>query len=374
MDQRLIALMTQFNFKPITTVIYNLLLVNGPLLETHLEENVSASHEQIACALKQLVALRLISTDHHRGRSYYYATDPSLAWSALATDLVWKIDDTPGLITELPKTDNQSIEELRVLCSEVSTLAQKLYKPYIAALRHKERDAKSLEELAQFTCEAIDQAQRQIVAVNKSPRLPQVSSFWTVLSRCLEKGVRYRRIVDLDELIEHGLAIVLRDIEVYNIDLRVLEQARLTHSFYIVDKKLLAIFNASSADNAKDNFGRITSQYQIITRYRKRFDQYYTDSIPAHFAVACLRKAAANLLKDASKKLSPPEISWLESLIESGKFSRFHIKKKWSKEQLSRVEQKATAAGLVCRNSDGHIIPNYPINEANLRSVYTTLQ
>lgn len=372
MDQQLIKLMRQFNFHPITTAVYCLLLGNGLLSATRLEEKAAASREQIERALKQLVALRLISTDHHRGRPYYYATDPELAWPALATDLVWKVDDTPGLITELPETDNQSIEELRLLCSEMSRRAQKLYRPYVAALQHKERDAKNLEELAQLTCEAIGQAQKLIIAVNKSPRLPQVSSFWTVLSRRLEKGVRYQRIVDLDEIIEHGLSIVLRDIEFYGVDLRVLEQTCLTHSFYIVDKKLLAIFNTASVEarNANDNCGRITSQYQIITRYRKRFDHYYTNSIPARFVVTCLREAGTNLLQDAAQRLAPSELLWLESLIESGKFSRFHIKKKWSKEQLAHVEQRALAAGLVRRNDDGHIIPIYPVNEDNLRALY----
>lgn len=375
MDERLIKLMQQFNFSQISALAYSLLLVDGPLSVKQLRDKVATSHKHIEHTLEQLMALHLISTDHQRDQSYYYATDPSLAWRALATELVWEIEDTLVSHTELPETDNQSVEELRTLCNDISSLTQSLYKPYVAVLQHKERDANSLEELAQLTCEAIQQAQKQVIAVDKSPKLPQVSSFWTVLTRRIEKGVRYCRIVDLDELIDHGLSIVARDMEIYNIDLRVLEQDQLTHRFYVIDKKLLAIFNTSSAlsGHVDATVGRITSQYQIIARYRKRFNQYYANSIPASFAVNYMRNLARKMLEDVAKKFSPTELLWLESLIELGKFSRFHRKKKWSEKQISFIEQKAMAAGVVRRNAEGYIVPVYPINDAKLRAAYNTL-
>jgi hypothetical protein len=375
LDKQLITLMRQFNFSQISAVIYNLLLIEGPLSVKQLESKISAPHKQVEHVLQQLITLRLVGMDHQRGQPYFYATDPSIAWLALATDLVWKIDDKPGIISNLPETDNQSIEGLRMLCNKIGTLAESLYKPYIAALQHKERDAMSFDELSQLTCEMIYSSKSQVIAANRSPRLPQVSSFWVVLTKRIEDGVHYRRIVDLDEIIDHGLSIVLRDVEVYNIDLRVLEKDQLTHSFYIVDKKFLAIINipVEAHEKTDGNVGRITSQHHIITRYRKRFNQYYTDSIPAHFVIAHMREAAKDLLKEASMKLSPTELLWLKSLIEFGKFSRFHIKERWSEEQLRRVEQKVITMGLARQNADGYSIPIYPINEAKLRTAYIAL-
>jgi sugar-specific transcriptional regulator TrmB len=221
LDRQLITLMRHFNFSRAAAVLYSTLLINGPQTTKQLEIRTSIPHKHIEHGLNQLIALRLVNTDYQRDQIYYYATNPSIAWLTLATDLVWEVDDRPGFIRCLPETENQSIEGLRLLCQHISAAAQKLYKPYTAIFYHKERGAKSSDELAQLTCEAIYQAEKQILAVSRSPRLPQVSSFWAVLTSCIEKGVRYRRIVDLDELIDHGLSIILRDIEVYHIDLRV---------------------------------------------------------------------------------------------------------------------------------------------------------
>lgn len=68
------------------------------------------------------------------------------------------------------------------------------------------------------------------MAVSKSPRLPQVASFWATLSDRLAGGVTYRRVVDLDEIIDHGLTLVQRDIEDQGIDLRVLPAYPVTES------------------------------------------------------------------------------------------------------------------------------------------------
>ncbi len=95
----------------------------------------------------------------------------------LTADLVWETDTTLRPIRNLPETDNPGVEGLRLICTEISTLAEQLYKPHIAALQHRERDAQSIEELAQLTCEIIYQARKQVLAVSRSPRLPQVSSF-----------------------------------------------------------------------------------------------------------------------------------------------------------------------------------------------------
>lgn len=374
MTDQLVNLMRQFNFSQIAAQIYSLLLTNGPLSIEQLENAARLPRENIDRSLKRLLNLRLVSTDHQRGHPVYYATDPSLAWLAITADLVWATSTTLKPIRNLPETDNPSIEGLRLLCDKISTLAQDLYRPQVAVLQHKERDAEGPEELAQLTCEIIYQARRQVLAVSRSPRLPQVSSFWTVLTSRIENGVQYRRIVDLEEFIDHGLKIVARDMEDYDIDLRLLEHDQLQYSFYVVDNRYLAVLNKplKSLGNAKHGVGRITNQRQIITRYRKRFDQYYATSIPGRFVVTHMREAGDRLLKDASLKLSPAEVLWLEDLIDFGKFSKFHLEKKWSRERLSIAEQRATKAGFVCRNADSDIIPVYPTNESELRLAYTS--
>jgi len=372
MPAQLIQLMQQFNFKRSVALVYVRLLTDGPLAKPELLKATRQAPPHVDQALQQLLCLRLIGTDHQRGRSLYYATEPALAWLALVADLVWSTGAALGPIRNLPQTEDPQVENLRLICTEVSALAQRLYKPQAAALGHKERDAESREEFAQLICESIGQAQQRILAVSKSPRLPQVSSFWAVLTRQIEAGAHYQRVVDLDEVTDHGLTIVSRDMEAYNIDLRVLEQARIRQKFYIVDNKFLAVFHqpGAVAGEARKGVGRLTTQGQIITRYRKRFEQYSASAIPGRFVVAHMRAAAARLLSQARASLLPIEVLWLEDLIEYGKFSKFE---EWSKERLAHAEQRATAAGVVRHNTDGDIVPLYPTDESTLRAAYAAV-
>ena len=66
--------------------------------------------------------------------------------------------------------------------------------------------------------------------MSTSPRLPQVASFWATLTDRIGAGVSYRRIVDLDEVIDHGVQLVRRDIEEYGIDVKLLERDRIRHN------------------------------------------------------------------------------------------------------------------------------------------------
>jgi hypothetical protein len=160
--------------------------------------------------------------------------------------------------------------------------------------------------------------------------------------------------------------------EAYGIDLRVLEQAQIRQKFYIVDNKFLAVFHqmGEPSGSTRRGVGRITTQNQIVARYRKRFEQYSKVAIPGRFVVAHMQAAAARLLQRARSQLLPIEVLWLEDLVEYGKFSEFHKGEGWSQERLARVEQRAAAAGLVCRNTDGDIVPVYPTDETTLRAAY----
>ncbi len=79
MTEQLISLMRQFNFSKTGAILYSLLLTNGPLSIEQMKSAIHRPIDQIDHALKRLIALRLISTDHQRGHPLYYATDPSLA-------------------------------------------------------------------------------------------------------------------------------------------------------------------------------------------------------------------------------------------------------------------------------------------------------
>lgn len=372
---RLIELMKQFGFEPTVSLVYRALLQEGPLSVAQITRATGHSPARIDKALERLLGLRLVGLDHDRSTKLYLAANPSLAWLALRAELVWGAKVTLQPLKDLLSTDDPKVESLRMLCAEMETEAAKLYKPQSAAWSHKNLHAETQEELAQLTCEAIYQARKRIYAVSRSPRLRQVADFWTVLIARIEEGVSYHRIVDLEEVIDHGLKIVSRDMEDYNIDLRVIEHERIQNTFYIIDDdRLLAIHRPLDLPQQADHpgVGRITNHREIIPRWRQRFNKLRNDSIPGRFVVERMREASTRLLDEASTKLSPIEVAWLEDLIDYGKFSTFHIPEGWSEARLAVVKQHALAARLVRPNYEGTSVPLYPISEADLRAAYTS--
>lgn len=368
-NETLVDLMQQLDVGRTTAHLYYLLLAEGPLSHARLAKANHGSGTDIDFSIQKLLRLRLIGTDRQRSQRYYYATNPFFAWLALTADLVWKTDASLAPITNLPSTANPDVEHLRMLCSEMSAAAQRVYRPQAAALVHKEHDAETEEELAQLACEIIYQARSRIVTVSKSPRLPKVSSFWAVITDRIQAGASYRRVVDLDEVRDHGLKIVSRDMEEQNIDLRVLERANIRHKFYLVDNKFLVVFHQrSTSSSVTRGVGRVTNQPQIIARYRKRFEQYAQAAMPGHLVVEQMRTAGNRLLLQAASRLEPIEVEWIEDLINFGKFSRLHIIQGWSKERVALAERRAAAAGIVSRNADGDLVPIYPIDEATIRA------
>ena len=239
--QKLIELMLDLQFEPSTATLYALILRQSPITELRLIDASGLGRAQTPEALGRLIQLRLIASDTNKEGQVFYAVDPKLAWLSMTADLVWSIDSSLKPLDSLPETQDTEVEHLRILCSEVKTLASDLYHPYSIASLHRYREAENPEELARLLCEIISQAQKEILAVSKSPLLPQVALFWTVLTNRMNCGVIYHRIIDLNEIAAHGLRTVERDIAIPNLRLQVIEHGEIKHKFYVIDRNFIGI-------------------------------------------------------------------------------------------------------------------------------------
>ncbi len=368
----LISHMWEFGLSQEVGLVYVCLLINGPASVEGIMNEVGVSLEKAKGAIKELIRLRLASSGRRNNKIFYYATDPSIAWLAIVADLVWSNKVDIGSIRNLSKTNDLNVERSRQICGKIIYHALNLYTPHLAVVQHREHDTETSNELAQMICECIYQAQTRILAVSKTPRQSQVSSFWAVLTDRLSNGVVYHRVVDIDEIIDHGLNIVERDFEAYKIDIKVLERSKILHKFYLIDNKYLGIYHQSNRApmSSMQGVGRVTTQKQIIERYKERFWNYHSKAIPAQFVISHMREAGKQLIQYARSILLPIELEWLEDRIKYGKFSRFHVQENWHSKKLLKLEQKAILAKLVTRNFDGDVVPVYPIKMENLRQMY----
>jgi hypothetical protein len=360
---RLFQLMSELGFDRAATQVYGVVLTCGPVPKRAIGSMLSGVSTEVGTALLQLQERGLVGRVHRRLRRHqYYAISPSIAWRSLSSQLLWRTSDAIAAGESAPG-----------LCDEIVTVSSRLYRPFAAALAHQEWDAATTDEFAQLICEAMGQARRTILGVSKSPRLSQVASFWATLRDRLGVGVTYRRVVDLDEVIDHGLRIVTRDIEEHGIDLMVLERDRIQHKFYVVDGSFLAVFHAQEQireGGARSGVGRITTRGTILRRYARRFQEYATVAIPGRFVLRRMEMAAEELLRSASERLGSQEVAWVESLVHYGRFSRLPVTRGWSKDEQARAEERVFGIGVARHNLNGDVVPAYPVSEADIRDSY----
>ena len=373
---RLYELMIGLGFDRVATEVYGVVLTCGPLARRGIVSVLPGLSRQVDDALAVLHRRGLIGSEYRRlRRRRFYAVAPHLAWKALGSDLLWSTADPTAARSPSPRATDPSIKARSGACDEIALVAERLYRPHAAALAHREWDAATEEEFAQLICELIAHARTSVLAVSMSPRLPQVASFWATLTDRIGAGVSYRRIVDVDELVDHGLILVKRDIEEYGIDLRILERDRIHHKFYVVDRALLAVFHDqphASGSDRRSGVGRITSRGTIVRRYARRFREYASIAIPGRVVVHRMEQAALELLRAATHAgLTAEEVGWVESLVQYGKFSRFHVSRGWSPEEVRRVAELATGMGLVRSNADGVIVPAYQVTDGDIRAAYS---
>lgn len=360
---RLFQLMSELGFDRAATQVYGVVLTCGPAPKRAIVTLLSGVSTEIGGALLRLQERGLVGGVYRRlRRRQYYAINPSIAWRSLSSELRWRTSHEPG-----------AGDAASSICEEIATVGSRLYRPYAAALAHQEWDAATADEFAQLICEAMGQARQTILAVSKSPRLPQVASFWATLNDRLGGGVTYRRVVDLDEVIDHGLKIVKRDIEEHGIDVMILERDRIHHKFYVVDGSFLAVFHRQEhavEGGAGSGVGRITTRGTILRRYARRFRQYASIAIPGRFALRRMEMASEALLQFAGERLEGEESAWVESLVHYGKFSRLPVTHGWSRDDMARAEERAVGIGVVRRNLDGDLVPAYALTETDIRESY----
>jgi hypothetical protein len=371
MNTKVYDLFKQLELPRCAASTYCALLSSGPLKMDDLVREARERRDDVTNAVAVLRTMRLVGND----RGNFYAADPGVAWLAIIADQVWTEKATLAPLTALPQLGDKEAERKRRVSEELGRVASEMYRPHLAAKNHRVLEAETWDQLSFLTCEIILRAKEQIVAVSKSPRSPQLSHFWAVLTDRLDHhGVRYSRVADLDEVEAHGLKIVTRDMDDHQIDLRILERAKISHEFYAVDEKLLTVSHQPGSVRTQRGLGvgRFTNYLDVVRRYWERFHQYAAESIPARFVVAMLQAASEGLVLRARTSLPPYMVSWLQDIIDYGKFSRFDFMERWSPDKLAAAERTATEQGFVRRNPYNELVPTYGITECDLRAAYAT--
>jgi hypothetical protein len=339
--------------------VYAHLVTIGPVTE---QEAVRTGDSRLVReGLRWLYRQRLIAFRHAAGRRIVYAVDPGLAITALVTDLVWQHMKTLADVDALPSTEDPHVEEIRSIASSVLADLAGVYQPTDAVRGSRTTVVSDSYALAILSVEAVRLAKREVRAASRRPRLPDVAFFWNAIHEAMRSGVIYRRITDLHELVEHGLAVVERDTRTSGVRLQVIEANRIRCGFYVVDHRYAVVHDPSPDSVTPPRGGRMTSNAHEVQRRLREWDRLSKAAMPSDFVLARLRESAHRLMLEARHE-DRQVCSWLERLVEYGKFT--------DPPADPDVVRRAARARLVRRNYTGHPLPAYDVDESALRLTY----
>ncbi len=306
-------------------------------------------------AISYLKLFRLISQDIEYGELVLYAANPRNAWKAHDADFYWMRSQHIGDIESLPALPEMADEERRRRYARLERVCGAIYDANTKAhdpLRHQHRDIHSEQLFASWLAVAVSAAQRTIFAVDRPPRLPDLAPIWVALTRRIRAGVRYTRIVGVDEIVEHGLDIVSRDIQEYNINLRLLPPEYTREAFYLIDNKRLLVKNQRPDVNEHrgEVFGVYTTKPPIVRRFKDRFDKNYMPvSVGAGATIESLRAHADHTRKLLLESGQARDASIFDNVARYGKFARSSIEDRPCLDRL-------IASKLLVRNENNHIV------------------
>lgn len=353
--------------------VYDALLTNGPSQIRSLALLLRVDEPTVRQSLHRLQQHLLVASDTLRGQSCVFATDPQIAWTAVANEMVWNSTSTLGAFApEATRptigsalTPNQLQTDISEILSEIARVAKQAYRPGSQLTTHQWRQTLTASETATLLVEAIGEARHEIRAVSFGPRLSQVAHIWQALVARLTAGVLYERIVDLQEILDHGLLIVERDIFDAGVRLCVLEDEKLRHSFYLIDERYAVILTKTSG--ADCICGRFTRHPNIVARYKNRFARYREDAIPALFVLRRVRQISEAILRVATKRgFSGDEVEWLECLINWGRFC-------YAPPPSAALRERSSECGFTKESGRGRVVMDYNISPTDLRQAWEEL-
>lgn len=358
--------MTALGFAESAQRAYLRLLTLGPMTNAKLGAATALGEAGLFEVTRDLRQHGLIVGYRHRGRTAWYCADPASAWLSLAAAVTWTATARLTPIDKLPRTGVRDVDERSTLYRAALRPALELWCHAIPAAVEG-RDAHSAGTLAQLAVEVVRIAQVHVRSISASPKISGAAQFWPALVAQMNAGVRYTRLTDLNELYEHGVDVVRRDLA-EGVTLLIGLQEELTRTRgYIADRRVMVRYDeASPGDRPQSGF--MTSDKNAIERFLRRYKQLAETALPGEMAVDHLAVCAGRL-REAAADLSTDAVDWFDELIRMGRFSTLPTERAWSDAHREELERELTEAEVAARSTYGVFLPCWPEPSRETRSL-----
>lgn len=323
-------------------------LRNGPLQNPN-QISISQSQELANNGLAVVI-----------GNDKVYALEPGSAFEAVSNRLTWRQTRERDGVMDLPAAARTDLLTMLEACERAAAFAGQIYNGKAVA---DVSEVLLLESEAQFSAVLSDVIGRhagKLRAVSKSPRLRHIASIWGAISRAIKSGrLTYERIVDLAEIVEHGLTIVERDISEYGIDLYVLPTDQILMKFYVLEPDSVLIFSPKiGASNVFDLQGQLLRSPFVARHYQEEFIALKQKATPARVVLQNLRRSAVVICESLNLEGTTADV--FRDIVEYGIFLNPCAHSPAALEELLELRAIVSAS---TSSDDGPFYVNYGISD-----------
>ncbi len=371
-EQQIAVQLRKLGFGQEAADLYVALLRNGPLTLEAVSSRAGLKPEEAVPFLVTMISNRLVF--EHKGQ--YWVLNPKKAFKSLSDEVLWSVTSTTSdSLEDVPEDQVTDVREKRQACQILRSLAGELYIHRSPIAVGKIEIARNPNQLAALLTEAIDKAQDQVLCISTSPRQPQLSVIWNSILSRIQAGVKYKRIVDLREIVEHGYKIVTRDVEEVGVELYVAERDLIDRKFYVVDEEFVVMFAPNRRNlHGFSLTGQVISNKMIVKDYRRAFETLMAQSTPAAFVLRLMAEERKNLLSRAATNLNGAQVRWLKCLVDFGMYCKFS---EFDSSDIRQAISRASLYGLVETHRIGPTtkpLPKYSWSMSEICSKWSAMQ
>jgi hypothetical protein len=338
--------------------LYMRLLIAGARSPERLEVETGLRGGSLRQPMLKLISDGLVFEDREGFHTVWYCFDPAVSWLSLAAEATWSVVSSLNALDDLPATGLADVDARRDLLIQARALATRIWAGPGDSPRHRHSRAANSRILARLVLEAVNQASTRVRAISASPKISEASAFWPVMVRRLHSGLQYLRVADVNEVYEHGLRIVRRDLR-DGVDLRLGSRQDLVgHRGYLADRRILVKYDVAPPGSPPES-GVMLSDKHAINRFVNSFNRLRATAIPAPDVLDHLERLLPDL-QDRVVPLGPDAVAWFDEIAAMGKFAVLPQTAKWSAAHRRKQLRLLVEAGAVVLNDQGLILPAWP--------------
>ena len=201
-------------------------------------ESLKNEYSEVISRLDELKSLRLIAewkNARSGSEAIITAMDPVYSLQAIILQEAWRRDSSLHDIHDIEVlSEDDSLRKRYELLKQLIPIIERIYSKHTPYEGEDAYMIRGGNEIAAAIALEISNAKNEVKAMVCPPQL-MGEVVWESITSCMNRGIRYARLTEFEEIARHGFEISKREISNRQEILLILQDGYLPERFYVID-------------------------------------------------------------------------------------------------------------------------------------------